>query len=68
ATAEEAIARCQSLRVQLAASEVEGIHITVSMGIAHWQGEWHFDSLFSRADDALYRAKREGKNRVCQAA
>lgn len=38
ATAEEAIARCQSLRVQLAASEVEGIHITVSMGIAHWQG------------------------------
>jgi diguanylate cyclase (GGDEF)-like protein len=68
ATAEEASVHCQSLLVQLAASEVEGIHITVSMGVAHWQGEWLFDRLFRRADDALYRAKREGKNRVCQAA
>lgn len=68
ASADEALARCQALLVELAASKVEGIPITVSMGVAHWQGQWHFDRLFSLADDALYRAKREGKNRVFQAA
>lgn len=66
-SADRVLSRCEVLQHEFANREVAGLRITVSMGVAHWQGEWHFDSLFRRADEALYRAKREGKNRVCQA-
>ncbi|MBL0647101.1 hypothetical protein ACK3YN_03110 [Aeromonas caviae] len=39
-----------------------------SLGWAPSAREWHFDTLFSQADRALYQAKREGKNRICQGA
>ncbi len=39
---------------------------TVSMGIAE-AGEGDFDSLLRRADEALYKAKEEGRNRVVTA-
>jgi PleD family two-component response regulator len=38
------------------------------MGLARCQHDWHFDTLFSQADEALYQAKREGKNRICRQA
>ncbi|HEX3487348.1 MAG TPA: PleD family two-component system response regulator [Micropepsaceae bacterium] len=41
------------------------IGITASFGIASWTGEGdNADKLLHRADQALYRAKREGRNRV----
>lgn len=40
--------------------------VTASFGVAGSRGGGHgFDSLLARADDALYRAKREGRDRVC---
>lgn len=42
------------------------IHYTVSMGIASYDGK-HPEKehvLFSRADEAMYSAKRDGKNRI----
>ena len=43
----------------------EGIKVTVSIGIACSRGgQDTADSLLRRADQALYRAKREGRNRV----
>ncbi|AMD00020.1 MULTISPECIES: sensor domain-containing diguanylate cyclase [Halomonas] len=37
--------------------------LTVSLGLATGQGQGsHFDSLYSRADKALYRAKANGRN------
>lgn len=40
--------------------------LSVSIGVAHNEGDvTHKESLFSRADQALYKAKRSGKNRVC---
>ena len=39
-------------------------NITVSIGVATWQNQDVVDSLTKRADMALYRAKREGRNRV----
>ncbi len=38
--------------------------ITVSMGVAAAHGPIKMEELLTRADDALYRAKRNGRNRV----
>lgn len=37
---------------------------TFSAGVAHWTGLETFESLISRADQALYRAKDSGRARV----
>ena len=39
--------------------------VTVSMGVAFWHGaDDPWTALFRRADEALYRSKRAGRNRV----
>lgn len=43
------------------------IQVTISIGYACWQEGDSVASLLSRADEALYRAKNEGRNRVCMA-
>ncbi|MGR7118227.1 GGDEF domain-containing protein [Klebsiella aerogenes] len=40
--------------------------VTVSQGIAEWQTGMALEGLLECADKALYRAKREGRNRICQ--
>jgi diguanylate cyclase (GGDEF)-like protein/PAS domain S-box-containing protein len=40
---------------------------TCSAGVACWDGAEAAESLVNRADDALYRAKREGRDRVVSA-
>ncbi|MBI3316694.1 MAG: CHASE2 domain-containing protein [Candidatus Omnitrophica bacterium] len=46
--------------------EHHSLRFTVSIGIASLGPEEALpDPMVSRADEALYRAKREGKNRVC---
>jgi two-component system cell cycle response regulator len=45
------------------------LNVTISIGIASAQSEDdNAESLLHRADQALYRAKREGRNRVIKAA
>jgi diguanylate cyclase len=39
--------------------------VTLSVGIAQYNGTETPATLVQRADDALYRAKRDGRNRVC---
>jgi diguanylate cyclase len=41
--------------------------ITISAGIATYRGGENAMAFIDRADKALYRAKREGRNRVCEA-
>jgi diguanylate cyclase (GGDEF)-like protein/PAS domain S-box-containing protein len=53
----------ESMRVPDA--EGEPVRITVSIGVASFNPETAtFDALLKRADEALYRAKRHGRNRV----
>lgn len=45
-----------------------GLRITVSLGLsAGWGEEVDYESLFRAADEALYEAKRAGRNRVVAA-
>ncbi|WP_256756699.1 sensor domain-containing diguanylate cyclase [Cohnella sp. WQ 127256] len=42
-----------------------GTKVTLSIGLAHYPGmAFSADQLFRKADDALYRAKHSGRNRV----
>ncbi|MDP1570078.1 MAG: GGDEF domain-containing protein [Vicinamibacterales bacterium] len=56
------------LRRAIAAAprDEDGLRVTASIGVASaLPGELDVESLMGRADAALYRAKREGRNRYC---
>jgi diguanylate cyclase len=42
----------------------EDFRVTISMGLTRYQPSETIDALVIRADDALYRAKRTGKNTI----
>lgn len=44
---------------------MEEISPTVSIGLTHANPGESLDEIFKRADEALYKAKKEGKNRIC---
>ncbi len=69
AAVEEALQVAERLRQSVAAAlSPTGEAITLSAGVAGWQvGREDARNLLRRADEALYRAKGEGRNRVCQA-
>ena len=50
-----------SLADRLRAAMPEGV--TVSIGVASWDGQERPEELFARADAALYAAKAAGRNR-----
>jgi two-component system, cell cycle response regulator len=56
-------------KVPFATRSGEEIPVTVSIGIAEWHGRSDTpDALIRRADQALYAAKRAGRNRVVASA
>ena len=71
ATVDQALKRAEELRATIAGLKlhVHGtpVHVTVSCGATEIRGDDTADSLFDRADAALYRAKESGRN-ICTAA
>jgi diguanylate cyclase (GGDEF)-like protein len=67
-TVEKALEKAEALRSILSRDYTGGdvsCHISTSIGIAIYpeNGE-HYDALFDKADHAVFRAKKKGKNRV----
>lgn len=62
---DEARTLAEKLRTSVAASLSKAMTVTVSIGVAAAQPGEDAESWFKRADDALYSAKRTGRNRVC---
>ncbi|GAB4090541.1 diguanylate cyclase [Hydrogenophaga soli] len=44
------------------------LKVTVSIGVTTTSGDQDIEALLRHADDALYQAKNQGRNRVCQYA
>lgn len=55
----------ERLRLAVAESKPTGIPVTISLGVSVGSGEdVDYEKLFKGADEALYEAKRAGRNRV----
>lgn len=66
--AEKALTRLQrSLSVSLFMHEGEDVFVTFSAGVTVWRTGETLEATLARADEALYEAKRTGKNRTCKA-
>jgi diguanylate cyclase (GGDEF)-like protein len=67
-TRDDAIEFCESLRAGVAGHEWRALHpelgITISIGVAQWDGSAELEELVQAADSQLYRAKRAGRNQV----
>lgn len=44
------------------------VNVTISIGAATRRSNEHWERVMKRADQALYKAKEEGRNRVCEAS
>lgn len=67
-TAAEARIAMEKVRQAIATSPFnfhgKPVSVTMSFGVAEIQGQETAEELFERADKALYKAKRKGRNRV----
>jgi diguanylate cyclase (GGDEF)-like protein len=59
-----ALAIAERLRKAIAATEMEGRKVTVSVGLSRRTPDDTIAALLGRADQALYRAKEGGRNQV----
>ncbi|MFQ3789927.1 diguanylate cyclase [Halomonas sp. A29] len=63
-TAQGASTFAERLRQQVAETRLHGLAVTISLGIAEYRRGESPEEMLARADGALYRAKRAGRNRV----
>lgn len=67
----EARARAEAIRAEMAQTPLPGLpdamRVTVSIGLAQLHVGESYEAALQRADVLLYRAKREGRNRVVAA-
>ena len=61
---ENAINKAEKLREAIERSKPEGLLVTSSIGVALLSSDDNMDTLFDRADEAVYKAKETGRNKV----
>ena len=62
---DDAVGRAEAIRRQISDTTFSGVGtVTASIGAAQLTGQEDVASLLSRADSALYQAKRSGRNMV----
>lgn len=64
-TAERIRLATANLRIPYRGDE---LNFTISLGVSTLDADESMEDLLTRADEALYRAKRQGRNQVCMAA
>ena len=62
---DQAYRRAERLRTTLATSDVGGLSVTASFGVAQFEQNELYTGLLDRADKALYLAKESGRNTTC---
>lgn len=62
-----AMQAAEELRELIEELEPTGLHVTASVGLAQLQAQDSYESMYSRADLAMYQAKHAGRNRVALA-
>jgi diguanylate cyclase len=68
AEAQQVLTRLQrQLTASLFLHEGKEVFVTFSAGVTQWREGESIDTALERADEALYEAKRTGKNRTCVA-
>jgi diguanylate cyclase (GGDEF)-like protein len=63
----ESYAILEQIRIKISEiqhEELKGTAVTVSIGVHNYESEMGRERLFKGADDCLYHAKRNGKNRI----
>jgi diguanylate cyclase (GGDEF)-like protein len=67
-TGPEALEVAERIRTRVAAQDFSGQKVTISIGMAEFPEDGYTaDAVISSADEALYEAKRGGRNRVVRA-
>lgn len=71
-TPEQALQIAEKIRQQIESTRIlinsgKSLNVTISIGLAMFDGHPDYQYLIRRADDAMYRAKSSGRNRVCVA-
>ena len=62
---DQAFMVAEQLRAAVAREPLAGLPVTMSFGVtASPSGEFDYETAFSAADDAMYQAKRDGRNAV----
>lgn len=65
---EQALCVAEAIRMRIAAHRdkhwPDALVVTGSLGLAPWQGRLSLQSVISHADQAMYGAKREGRNQT----
>jgi diguanylate cyclase (GGDEF)-like protein len=66
ASPDDARRQGERLREAVRATPVDDVRVTISLGVAVSEPPgFDFERVFAVADDALYRAKRTGRDRMC---
>jgi len=52
-------------RQRLAIHKTSDIGVTISAGVVEMSKDYAWEDIYKSADDALYKAKQSGRNRVC---